>query len=92
MNSYFTVGISIPARRGLSGGKIFQSRMFKSAADARAEADEIAASNKAPSARACIYTIEEHIGAAQVIETPYNPYTWLTHDWLRNKWSAALLA
>ena len=70
--SYFTVSISLPKKRG--GGCIFQSRMLKTAADARAEADSIAASNTAIHARACVYHLQEHIGAAQVIATPYNPY------------------
>ena len=72
MSSYFTVSISLPKKKG--GGCIFSSRMLKTAAEARTEADEIAKSNQATHARACVYHIQEHIGAAQVIATPYNPY------------------
>lgn len=71
--SYYTVSISLPKKNG--GGVIFQSRVLHTAADARTEADSIAASNKAIHARACVYHLQEHIGAAQVIATPYNPYT-----------------
>ena len=72
MSTYFTVSISLP--KDLGGGCIFESRMLKTAADARTEADSIAKSNKAIHARACVYHLQEHIGAAHVIATPYNPY------------------
>ena len=72
MTRYFTVSISLPSYRG--GGVIFQSRALQSATDARAEADSLAAGNRATLARDCVYHLQEHIGAAQVIETPYNPY------------------
>ena len=72
MTRYFTVSISLPSFRG--GGVIFQSRSLRSATDARAEADSLAAGNRATLARDCVSHLQEHIGAAQVIETPYNPY------------------